>query len=185
MKPSRLLPLLCILALIAGTAPSPAQDTPATDATDATGGPTPPPGSTVITSDELRMDQASHTAVFSGNVVTTGTNFKMTCQEMTVIFTNDNKVDTITGKGDVVITQPGRITHSGQAQYYHDEDKIVLTDSPVINDNGNIISAPKITIFRTKQSLYTEGPTKTILPEQSQSRGSDSNSALPTDSNAK
>ena len=183
MKPfHRFSPLLCVLALIAGMVSLPAQDTPSTGAT---GEPAPPPGSTVITSDDLHMDQASHTAVFTGNVVTTATNFKMTCQEMTVTFTNENKVDTITGKGDVVIIQPGRITHSGEAQYFHDEDKIVLTDSPVINDNGNVISAPKIIIFRTKQSLYTEGPTKTILLEQGQSHASDSHSTVPTDSNAK
>ena len=183
MKPSRrFFSLLGVLALFAGMASTPAQDMPSTDAI---GEPAPPPGSTVITSDELHMDQATHTAVFTGNVVTTATNFKMTCQEMTVTFTNENKVDTITGKGDVVIDQPGRVTHSGQAQYFHDEDKIVLTDSPVINDNGNIISAPKIIIFRTKQSLYTEGPTKTILLEQNQSHTSDSHGAAPTDSNAK
>ncbi|MCE0496647.1 MAG: LptA/OstA family protein [Methylacidiphilales bacterium] len=181
MKPSSrsFTSLLCVLALTTGMALSQAQD-----ATDATGEPTPLPGSTVITSDDLHMDQATHTAVFTGNVVTTATNFKMTCQEMTVNFTNDNKVDTITSKGDVVITQPGRVTHSGQAQYFHDEDKIVLTDSPVINDNGNVISAPKIIIFRTKQSLYTEGPTKTILPQESTSHASDSHSVAPTGSNA-
>ena len=173
--------LLCLLALAAAVTHSPAQDAPSTDAT---GEPTPPPGSTVITSDELHMDQDSHTSVFTGNVVVTGTNFKMTCQEMTVNFTNDNKVDIITAKGDVVIIQPGRITHSGQGQYFHDDDKFILTDSPIINDNGNIISAPKITIFRTKQSLYTEGPTKTII---GQDHGLDSNpnSAAPTDSTAK
>jgi lipopolysaccharide export system protein LptA len=184
MKLTRLFSLLCVLALTAGLAP--AQDATSSDATDAaTGEPTPPPGSTVITSDELHMDDGTHTAVFSGNVVVTGTNFRMTCQEMTVIFTAENKVDNITAKGDVVINQPGRVTHSGQAQYFHDEDKFVLTDSPVINDNGDVISAPKIIIFRTKQSLYTEGPTKTILPEQNQAHANGSNSAAPADSNAK
>jgi lipopolysaccharide export system protein LptA len=180
MKPVRLFSLLCLAALAAATGSSPAQDTPPPETTDATGEPTPPAGSTVITSDDLHMDQASHTAVFTGSVVVTGTNFKMTCQEMTVLFTSDNKVDTITGKGDVVVVQPGRITHSGEAQYYHDEDKIVLTDSPIINNNGNIISAPKIIIFRSKQSLYTEGPTKTILES---GQGIDSTNT-PTDSNS-
>ncbi|HUB67371.1 MAG TPA: LptA/OstA family protein [Candidatus Methylacidiphilales bacterium] len=172
--------LLCALA--AGITPVPAQNMPLADTTENPGGPTPPPGSTVITSNELHMDQDVHTAVFTGNVVTTATNFKMTCQEMTVNFTKDNKVDIITAKGDVVIIQPGRVTHSGQAQYFHDEDKIVLTDSPVINDNGNIISAPTIIIYRTKQSLYTDGPTKTILQS---GNGVGPTGSAPADSNAK
>jgi len=149
------LSLLAAVALILSTSYLPAQDTNAAD--------TPPPNSTVITSDELRMDKESNTAVFTGNVLVVGTNFNMKCQEMTVFFTKDSKVDNILSKGDVVIQQPGRITHSGQAQYFHDEDKFVLTDQPTILDNKNQISAPKIIIFRTKQSLLTEGRTKTTL----------------------
>ena len=119
------------------------------------GADTPPPGGAVITSDEARMDQINHTAVFTGNVLAVGTNFSMKCQEMTVNFDKAGKIDTIVSKGNVVIEQPGRITHSGQAEYYRDEDKFILTDQPTINDNGNVLSAPEITIYRTKQSVYT------------------------------
>ena len=42
---------------------------------DATGTDAPPPGSTVITSDELHSDQVNHTSVFTGKVVVVGTNF--------------------------------------------------------------------------------------------------------------
>ena len=124
---------------------------------------TPAPGSTVITSDELHVDQESHTAVFTGNVLVVGTNFNLKCQEMTVLFTKDSKVDHITAKGDVVIEQPGRISHCGQAEYFHDEDKFVLTDQPSIIDNKNQIEAPKITIYRTTQQMVTDGRTKTML----------------------
>jgi lipopolysaccharide transport protein LptA len=170
--------LLVVLVLVVGMISSQAQDPAPADASAQS---TPASGNTIITSDELRMDQGAHTAVFSGNVIVTGTNFKMTCQEMTVTFTTDSKVDTITAKGNVVIIQPGRTTHSGQAQYFHDEDKFVLTDSPVINDNGNEVSAPKIIIYRTKQSFYTDGPTKTVIQ---QGHGIDASSPPPANSNA-
>jgi lipopolysaccharide transport protein LptA len=123
----------------------------------------PPPGATVITSDELQMDQVGHTAIFTGNVVVVGTNFNMKCEEMTVYFTNGNKIDHILAKGNVVINQPGRITHCGQAEYFHDEDKFVLTDQPDILDNKNEISAPEIIIFRTDKKLVTKGRTKTTI----------------------
>jgi lipopolysaccharide transport protein LptA len=155
MKSHRFFFLLS-LAMIAGSLVSRSQ----TD--DTVGADTPAPGSTVITSDELRMDQTTHIAVFTGNVVATGTNFTMKCQEMTVNFDKAGKVDTILSKGDVVVTQPGRVTHSGQAEYFHDDDKFVLTDQPVIVDNGDKIAAPVITIYRTKQSLYTSGGKSTV-----------------------
>jgi len=149
------LSILAALALSLSTVRLPAQDVNAADA--------PPPNSTVITSDEVRMDKDNNTAVFTGNVLVAGTNFNMKCQEMTVTFAKDSKVDNILSKGDVVIEQPRRISHSGQAQYFREEDKFVLTDQPTILDNKNQISAPKIIIFRTKQSLLTEGRTKTTL----------------------
>ena len=122
-----------------------------------------PPGSTVITSDELHTDQQTHISVFTGNVVVVGTNFRMTCQEMTVNFTKDNKVDTIIATGDVVINQPNRVTNCGRAEYFHDDDKFVLTDSPTILDGKNKISGPKITIYRTSQKMEVEGRSNVIL----------------------
>jgi lipopolysaccharide export system protein LptA len=148
--------LFSVLALAMGSSRLQAQD-------DAP----PPAGTTIITSDELRMDQETHTAVFTGNVIVLGTNFKMTCQEMTVLFTKENKISTITAKGDVVIVQPDRVTHSGVAQYFRDDDKFELTDQPTILDHKNKISAPKIIIYRTKNSMYTVGRTTTELSSES------------------
>jgi lipopolysaccharide export system protein LptA len=160
MKLPRLLPCLALLAMAALRLPAQTPDATA-DAGDSDAAVA--PGTTVINSDELRMDQLGKTAVFTGNVVVIGNNFNMKCEEMTVFFTNDSKIDNIVAKGNVVIVQPGRITHCGQAQYFRDEDKFVLTDQPDILDNQNEIQAPKITIYRTKQTMVTEGRTTTKI----------------------
>ncbi len=153
-----LIPALMLLALSLGHAQTADVDT---------GAVTPAPGSTVIESDELHMDQTTHVAVFTGNVVVTGTNFTLRCQEMMVNFDKTDKIDNILAKGDVVIVQPGRVTRSGQAIYYRDEDKFDLTDQPMINDNGKTIAAPEIIIYRTRQSIYTKGKTRVVIPEGS------------------
>jgi lipopolysaccharide transport protein LptA len=137
------LPLLLLTAWV----PLAAQTTDDTDDENA------PAGSTVITSDELHSDQNTHISIFTGNVVVIGTNFKMTCQEMTVYFTKDNKVDHIVSTGNVVITQPDRITHCGHAEYFHDEDKFVLTDQPIIHDHNNTVTGAEIDIYRTTQKM--------------------------------
>jgi lipopolysaccharide export system protein LptA len=148
---------------------------------DVTGDVTPPPGSTLITSDELHSDQQNHVSIFTGNVVVVGNQFHMTCQEMTVNFTKDNKVDTIVATGDVVITQPDRITHCGRADYFHDEDKFVLTDQPHILDHKNQISGPEITIYRTTQKMEIKGRSNVVLgPDSLGSSSASKDSALPT-----
>jgi lipopolysaccharide transport protein LptA len=143
---------------------------------DASTADTPPPGSTVITSDELHSDQLNHISTFTGSVLVTGTSFNMTCDEMKVIFTKDGKVDHIIASGNVVITQPGRITHSGQCEYFREDDKFVLTDQPVIVQDKNKISAPKITIYRTTQTLETEGKPSTVVLGNGGGLGSSSSS---------
>jgi len=155
MKLPRLLPCLALLAMTVLRLPA---QTPDATADMADSDAAVAPGTTVINSDELRMDQVGKTAVFTGNVVVVGNNFNMKCEEMTVFFTSDSKIDNIVAKGNVVIIQPGRITHCGQAQYFHDEDKFVLTDQPDILDNQNhITGAAKITIWRGQQTMKAEG----------------------------
>ena len=139
-----------------------------------------PPGATVITSDELNMDQAARTSVFTGDVVVTGTNFKMTCEEMTVYFTSANKIDHIVAKENVIIVQPGRVTHCGQADYYRDDDKFILTDQPRIIDNKNTIEAPEIIIYRETKKLVTKGRSKvTVIQGLGASTNSVENPAMP------
>jgi len=153
---------------------------------DPSGADTAPAGSTVITADELHSDQINHVSVFNGNVLVVGSSFNLTCDEMKVLFTKDGKVDHIVASGNVVITQPGRVTRSGQCDYYREDDKFVLTDQPVIVDNKNQISAPKITIYRTNQTMVTEGkPTKVILVNGGGMSGNgDSSAAAPVPAGA-
>ena len=163
----KVLPLPLAVLLLASW-PAPAQTpVPLSEMDVEIAGAPPAAGSTVITSDELHMDETTHVAIFTGNVVAVGTNFNMKCQEMTVNFDKAGKIDNIVAKGNVVIVQPGRITHCGQAIYYKDEDKFDLTDQPIINDNGRTIAAPEIIIYRTRQSLYTKGKSRVIIPEGS------------------
>jgi len=136
---------------------------PAQTADNANSETTAPPGSTVITSDELHSDQQTHISIFTGNVVVIGNQFRMTCQEMTVNFTKDNKVETIVATGDVVITQPDRVTHCGHAEYFQDEDKFILTDQPVILDHKNEIHGTQITIERTTQKMTVNGGRSTVI----------------------
>jgi lipopolysaccharide transport protein LptA len=163
--------LLFLSALLLPWTPAPAQtdDNPETP---------PPAGSTVITSDELHSDQVAHNSIFTGNVVVVGTNFRMTCQEMTVYFTNANKVDKIVAVGEVVITQPDRVTHCGHAEYYQDKDTFVLTDQPVIYDHKNEVHGVRITIDRSTQKMTVDGGKSRVLISD-ENLGSSTSSTAP------
>jgi len=155
MKPPVL--LLLAVVLLAG-APLRAQLPESTDTEEQ-----PPVGSTLITSDELHSDEAAHISDFIGNVVVIGQNFHMTCHDMKVYFTNDNKVMKIVAIGDVVITQPNRVTHCGHAEYYQDSDTFDLTQEPIIYQGKNILKGTHIVIDRKSQKLNTNGGRTTTI----------------------
>ncbi len=122
----------------------------------------PPVGQHDHSVDELHSDQATHISDFVGKVVVIGQNFHMTCQEMKVFFTNDNKVSKIVATGDVVIVQPDRVTHCGHAEYYQNTDTFVLTEEPVILDHKNRVASTRITINRQTQQMHTDGGRTTV-----------------------
>ena len=153
-------PLLLLLGGLLLIAPPRLQGQTTDDATADTPA---PPGSTVITSNELHSDQLNHVSVFTGKVVVTGTNFRMTCEEMTVNFTKDNKVNTIVATGNVIITQPNRVTQCGHAEYFRDEDKFVLTDQPTILDGKTHAHGPQIVIYRSSQKMEIGGGRTEII----------------------
>ncbi len=160
----KILAPLFLAALLLAAAPLRAQLPEDTDSETQ-----PPVGSTLITADELQSDQATHQSVFTGKVVVIGQNFHMTCQQMTVFYTNDNKVSQIVATGDVIITQPGRVTHCGHAVYVQESDTFDLTQEPVILQGKDKLSAPEIIIDRQTQKLTTKGRTTVSLNNASMS----------------
>jgi lipopolysaccharide transport protein LptA len=174
----KLPPLHWLLAIALLTAWKPLAGQTADDSDTET---PPPAGSTTIDSDILHSDQTAHKSVFTGNVVVLGTNFKMTCQEMTVYFTNDNKVARIVATGNVVINQPDRVTNCGHAEYFHDSDMFVLTDQPVIHDHKNVVTGPEIDIFRTTQKMVVKGRSHIILGPDSMGSPNPSPTPISTD----
>ncbi len=124
----------------------------------------PPVGSTLITSDELLSDEVTHISDYVGNVVVVGKNFRMTCQDMKVFSTTDNKLSKIVATGEVIITQPGRVTHCGHAEYYQDSDTFDLTEEPIIyQGTDKVLKGAEIIIDRKSQKLTTKGGRTTTI----------------------
>ena len=107
----------------------------------------PPP--TVIESRSLDMRSTTDEteSVFTGNVVVTGNDLRITCDRLDVISTRiGDNTDTI-GKqdrfksllatGHVHIVQGDREASCGSAQVLPRQDMVILTDHPVVIDHGN------------------------------------------------
>ena len=137
---------------------------------------------TVIDSEHLDMHSTdTHTTfIFSKSVVVTGTNLRLTCDRLEVITTRKGDPTATIGKlsrfksliaeGRVRIVQSDREAACGRAEVLPDDDKIILTDNPVVKDlaNGATATGPRMVLYRGESRAVIEGaedaPSRIILP---------------------
>jgi lipopolysaccharide export system protein LptA len=157
---------LAILLLLGTTVLLPAQEEPLT----------------IIDSVQLdmRSTDTQTTFVFSKNVVATGTNLRLTCDRLEVITTRKGDPTATIGKlgrfkslvaeGNVRLLQSDREAACGRAEVLPDDDKIILSDHPVVKDlaNGATVTGPKMVLYRGERRAEVlgteESGTRIILP---------------------
>jgi lipopolysaccharide export system protein LptA len=103
---------------------------------------------TVIESEKLDMKSTDTetTSIFEGKVVVTGTNLKLTCDRLEVVALRAKGDTGAIGKverfksliaiGNVHIIQGDREAACGKAVVLPGDDKITLSDRPVVSDRG-------------------------------------------------
>ncbi|MFZ5493898.1 MAG: LptA/OstA family protein [Verrucomicrobiota bacterium] len=106
------------------------------------------PRNTVIESESFdwRSTDTDTTSVFTGRVVVTGTNLKLTCDRLEIVALRSGDPAATIGKieafksllatGNVRIIQGDREAACGRAEVLPGDDKIILTGSPVVVDHS-------------------------------------------------
>jgi lipopolysaccharide export system protein LptA len=107
------------------------------------------PPNTVIVSQALDMHSTDTEtlSVFTGNVLVTGNDMRITCDRLDVVSTRlGDKTDTVgrqenfkslIATGHVHIVQGDREASCGRAEVLPREDKVTLTENPEVKDHGN------------------------------------------------
>jgi lipopolysaccharide export system protein LptA len=134
---------------------------------------------TVVTSDgpaEMSSTDKETTITFRGHVVVTGTNMKLNSDFLEVIVrrTGDptatlgklNKFRAMLATGNVLIVQGEREAACGRAEVLPDEDKVVLSENPVVvdHDQNTRIAGSKITWQSGQRLLHVDNPILTAPP---------------------
>jgi lipopolysaccharide export system protein LptA len=128
----------------------------------------PPP--TVITSDsgEARSTDTETTSLFKGEVVVTGNDIRIDCDQLEVISSRSgDKADTIgrqnnfkyiLATGHVRIAQGDREAVCDRAEVLPLDNKITLTGHPVVTDHGNgtVYSGDQLVLYRDQRLVTGE-----------------------------
>lgn len=158
-------PRLLLLGALFGLASALAQNTPETTTNIQSDG----PGEMVSTDKET-------TITFRDKVVVTGTNLRLTCDYLKVVVlrTGDpaatlgkvEKFRSLLATGNVVIVQGDREAACGRAEVLPEDDKIILTENPVVVDRvaQTRLVGERITMFRGERRVLVDKPSVTGPP---------------------
>ena len=130
---------------------------------------------TVITCDGegqmIGTEKDTSTITFRDNVVVTGTNLKLTCDFLQAVILRGGDPNATIGKpqkfrsmvatGHVHIVQGEREAACGRAELFPEQDRIILTESPVVVDReqNTRASGKKITFINGQRQFLIEEPT--------------------------
>lgn len=137
------------------------------------------PRNTVITSDgpaEMVSTDKETTFTFKDHVVVTGTNMKMTCDFLEIVVLRSGEQTATLGKtekfksmlatGNVLMVMGDREAACGRAEVLPGEEKVVLSEHPVIvdHDQNTRGAGKKITLLRGQRRVLIEEPEITAPP---------------------
>lgn len=118
---------------------------------------------TVITSTRLAFDQKKLKAVFEGKVVVTDPDLKIESDRLTVLFSNDKKVELIKAEGSVVITRNTIVATAQAAAYAVADGKITLSGRPCVNRQKDSLTAETIVFWRNSNKILCEPDAHLII----------------------
>jgi lipopolysaccharide export system protein LptA len=126
---------------------------------------------TVITSTTMEMwsTDTETRSVFEQNVVVSGNNLRITCDKLDVTATRLDdaknkdatvgtleKFKTLVATGNVHIVQGDREVTCGRAEVFPAEDRVVLTEKPVVIDSSGpyVATGTRIVLLRGERRLF-------------------------------
>lgn len=128
---------------------------------------------TIVTkSNQIEIDNQRKIVIFTGDVEAKTEDFVITCQKMLLYYHDvpsgnapqkaSMKIDKIVATGLVRITRSeGGIATAAEATYYQDEEKVVLTGSPVVQQGDDFVEGSRVTLFLKEERSVVEGSENT------------------------
>lgn len=121
-----------------------------------------------ITADELNVDQATGSAVFTGNVVAGQGEMRLSAGRVQVQYATENgqvtgRIDKLIATGGVTLVNGGEAAEAQKAVYSVSGADIVMTGDVILTQGANALSGEKLTVDLTSGSGRMEGRVRTIF----------------------
>lgn len=120
-----------------------------------------------VTADRLEVSQAAGTAIFTGNVLVTQAEMRMTAPRMEVEYAEDaDRIARMTATGGVTFVNGEEAAESQEAVYEVETGTVVMTGDVILTQGPNALAGDRLVIDLDAGTGNMEGRVRTIfLPE--------------------
>ena len=120
-----------------------------------------------VTSEQLAVDQTGGTAVFTGDVVVTQGDLKLTAPRVEVAYTADRSaIETVHATGGVTIVSPTDAAEGKEAVYTIGTGKVVMTGDVLLTQATSVISGQTLDIDLNTGQGTMQGRVQTVFDPQ-------------------
>lgn len=110
-----------------------------------------------ITSDRLDADDNARLMMFIGNAVAKQGDTTIHADRLTVRYAGEGgDVDRVVAEGNVRIVQGGRVATSRRADFFRDQERILLTGEPQVTEKGSTVKGHQITLFMKERRAVVQ-----------------------------
>lgn len=113
---------------------------------------------TDISADSLSLFSKERRFVYTGNVEVVKGEMKLTAKELEGFYDEQNQIQQLVAKIDVLITKGPTIKASGnRATYERKSETLTLSENPTLEQTGSILTADRIIIHLNEDRSTAEG----------------------------
>lgn len=117
-----------------------------------------------ITAENLAVDQATGTAVFTGNVIAAQGAMRLSSKRLLIVYREDEEgIERMEATGDVVLVSGPDAAESERADYHVDEGVIVMRGNVLLTQGPSALTADQMTVQLDSGTAQMAGSVKTIL----------------------
>jgi lipopolysaccharide transport periplasmic protein LptA len=104
-----------------------------------------------------KMDYNNNIITYTGNVVATRGNGKLTCQELKIFLDKNKKIEKIIATGNPVYTEPNKLIKGNVIEYDAPQDKIIVTGNAYLESKGDVVQGDKVIYYRKLDKAIVTG----------------------------
>ncbi len=104
-----------------------------------------------------QMDYNNNVVTYTGNVVATRGDGKLTCQKLTIILNKDKKIEKVIATGNPVYKEPNKLIKGDTIEYDVPQDVVIVTGHAYLQDKGNTVEGDKVVYYKKLDKAVVTG----------------------------